>query len=298
MISALVAHLWQSTVCAGAAWLLALALRRNRAQVRYWVWFIASAKFLIPFSLLVGLGAFVPWHTTAPPSKTGWVAVAEQVRPLVTISAVGAEVAVAANRANRSYASAALSLWFCGLAAIAVCWTIRWKRIEELRRRATVLSVDSGIESAVPIMSAPGLFEPGVFGIFRPVLLLPAGITERLNQSQLKAILAHELCHVSRRDNLTAAIHMAVQAAFWFHPLVWCLGARLVDERERACDEEVLRLGNTPRVYAEGILKVSLQAFVFGIAPGVHAGCDWIESQAENRDNHEEQNQPRAKSRR
>jgi hypothetical protein len=49
---------------------------------------------------------------------------------------------------------------------------------------------------------------------------------------------------------------MVVQAVFWFHPLVWWLGARLVDERERACDEEVLRVGNTPHVYAEGILNV------------------------------------------
>jgi uncharacterized protein (TIGR03435 family) len=49
---------------------------------------------------------------------------------------------------------------------------------------------------------------------------------------------------------------MLVEALFWFHPLVWWMGARLVEERERACDEEVLRLGTDPHVYAEGILKV------------------------------------------
>jgi tetratricopeptide (TPR) repeat protein len=49
---------------------------------------------------------------------------------------------------------------------------------------------------------------------------------------------------------------MIVEAVFWFHPLVWWIGVRLVDERERACDEEVLRLGNEPQVYAEGILNV------------------------------------------
>jgi uncharacterized protein (TIGR03435 family) len=49
---------------------------------------------------------------------------------------------------------------------------------------------------------------------------------------------------------------MAVEALFWFHPLVWWLGARLVEERERACDEEVLRLGSEPQAYAESILKV------------------------------------------
>ena len=59
-----------------------------------------------------------------------------------------------------------------------------------------------------------------------------------------------------RRDNLAAAIHMVVEAIFWFHPLIWWLGARLMEERERACDEEVLRLGNPPRVYAESILKI------------------------------------------
>jgi len=63
------------------------------------------------------------------------------------------------------------------------------------------------------------------------------------------------VCHVRRRDNLATAIHMAVEAAFWFHPLVWWLGARLMEERERACDEEVL-LGSEPQVYAEGILKI------------------------------------------
>src|SRR5262249_42253540 len=64
------------------------------------------------------------------------------------------------------------------------------------------------------------------------------------------------LCHVRRRDNLTAAIHMMVESIFWFHPLVWWIGARLVEERELACDEEVVRLGVEPNVYAEGILGV------------------------------------------
>ena len=85
--------------------------------------------------------------------------------------------------------------------------------------------------------------------------MLPEGITKHLSPAQLEAVIAHEMCHVRRRDNLTAAMHMAVEAIFWFHPLVWWLGARLVEERERACDEEVLRLGNEPQVYAESILK-------------------------------------------
>jgi len=97
--------------------------------------------------------------------------------------------------------------------------------------------------------------EPGVFGVFRPVLLWPRAMSARLDDRQVEAILAHELAHVRRHDNLTALVHMTVQAVFWFHPLVWWLGARLIEERERACDEDVVRLGSDPETYATGILQ-------------------------------------------
>ena len=112
------------------------------------------------------------------------------------------------------------------------------------------------IEIGIPVVSSPVLREPGVFGIFRPVLMLPEGMAQHLTKDEWEAILAHELCHVRCYDNLTAAIYMLVATIFWFHPLVWWLGTRLVHERELACDEEVLRLGSEPTVYAQGILKV------------------------------------------
>ena len=49
-------HLWQSTLFAVVAGLLTLMLRKNQARARYWIWMAASLKFLIPFSLLVGIG--------------------------------------------------------------------------------------------------------------------------------------------------------------------------------------------------------------------------------------------------
>jgi len=65
------------------------------------------------------------------------------------------------------------------------------------------------------------------------------------------------MCHIRRRDNLTAALHMVVESVFWFHPLVWWIGARLVEEREHACDEAVLRSLRDGHTYAEAILIVS-----------------------------------------
>jgi bla regulator protein BlaR1 len=77
-------------------------------------------------------------------------------------------------------------------------------------------------------------FEPGVCGILAPIVLLPRGVTAHLTSNDLDAVLEHELCHWWRRDNLVASLHMLVEALFWFHPLVWWLGSRLVVERERA----------------------------------------------------------------
>jgi uncharacterized protein (TIGR03435 family) len=85
-------------------------------------------------------------------------------------------------------------------------------------------------------------------------LIWPSRLSEHLSPDQIESILAHELAHVRRRDNLAAFVHLMAQAVFWFHPMVWWIGARLIDERERACDEAVLDCGSERESYAEGIL--------------------------------------------
>jgi len=53
--------------------------RTTRAEARYCVWFAASVKFLIPFSLLAGLGSFVPRHGAAPEVKMAEFVVIDRV---------------------------------------------------------------------------------------------------------------------------------------------------------------------------------------------------------------------------
>ena len=71
----------------------------------------------------------------------------------------------------------------------------------------------------IALRALHGSMEPAVFGITRPTLLWPAAISDRLQDAHLQAILAHEVEHVRLHDNLTAALHMLVEAVFWFHPL-------------------------------------------------------------------------------
>jgi uncharacterized protein (TIGR03435 family) len=260
MIAALSNHLWQSTLFVLAAALVVAALRQNGAHVRHAVWLVASLKFLVPFALLMSLGSALPGSTEmasrAAPAAIDAPALSETVdwiaQPFADDLFVASSPATpAASRTNWTVVVLA-GLWACGLIAVVIMRLRGWRQIRAALRTSTPAS----LASPVPVRSAPGLLEPGVVGIFRPVLLLPAGIEGHLTPPQLEAVLAHELCHVQRRDNLTSAIHMVVEAIFWFHPLVWWVGARLIDERERACDEHVLRVCREPQVYAESILNV------------------------------------------
>lgn len=239
-------HLWESTVFAGVAALLTLVIRNNPARVRHWIWLAASLKFLIPFSLLVGIGGHFGFRTAEASQISYVIHSASQQFP-------APEVHFASPASSTiDWAVIGAAVWIGGSLMVLVFWGVRWLGVRSIVRAASPLRMDLSID----VMSSTALLEPGVFGIWRPVLLLPRGITERLTEDQMEAIVAHELCHVRRRDNLVAAIHMVVEALFWFHPLVWWIGARMIAERERACDEEVLRLGKQPEVYAESILKV------------------------------------------
>ncbi len=254
MIAATLDHLWQSTLFTLCAGLLTLILRNNGAQIRYWLWFAASVKFLIPFSLLTAAIAHV--NQPLPPVlviATSTADAVEQVAQPFSFTPAAASLASAAAE-HVNVAAILLVLWAAGFATMVSRWSVRWSRINTAVRSGTPLPLSAQLP--IPVRSCTSAIEPGLVGIWQPILLLPEGIAASLSVPEMSAVLAHELCHMRRRDNLTAAIHMLVEAVFWFHPVVWWLGARLIAERERACDESVLASGNEPETYAEGILKV------------------------------------------
>jgi len=248
-------HVWQSTLFAAFAAVLTWAFKKNHARVRYSIWLVASLKFLMPFALLVSIGERVEWRRASAGVEPRVAAIIQEVaRPFPPL-ATPAPTSLPTG-AHYPWTTLAMVIWLSGCALVLISWFRRWLRIRFAVRAASLIRRELPREFPIRVMQSPVLLEPGIFGIFRPILLLPEGIAERLTPAQLDAILAHELCHVRRRDNLAAAIHMMVEAAFWFHPLVWWIGARLVEERERGCDEEVLRSGSEPDVYAAGILEV------------------------------------------
>ena len=270
--TALANHLWQSTIFAAVVWLVTQVLRKNRAQVRYGLWLAASMKFLIPFSLLIWLGGLLPkQHETIAPQIAMYSAfdVAGQpfseMTPLPATST--AQTPTWMDRVTALLPVVAMAVWFCGTLTVLLVWHGRWRQVAAMRRRAVAaergreaeilrrLEESAQGHAPVQLLLSKDLLEPGIFGIFRPILLWPEQLSERLKDEHIESILAHEVMHALRFDNMTAALHMVVEAIFWFHPLVWWMEKRMVEEREQACDEAVVLRGGRAEAYAESLLK-------------------------------------------
>lgn len=244
MIRLLLEHLWQSTLFAAAAWALAWMFRHKDARTRYWILFAASLKFLVPCAALTALGRQFSMQTTYPAVGAMLGRIAEPLAAPLVISSLPATLG--------SIAVLLAGVWALGCGVVLARWIVGWTRAALIARAATPCD----LKIHTPVRSSALMFEPGVIGVLRPVIVLPEGIAERLTPAQFDAVIAHELCHVQRRDNLTAFLHTLVQSVFWFHPLVWWIGARLLEEREQACDEAVLASGSEPQTYARTILSV------------------------------------------
>src|SRR5262249_1228020 len=115
----------------------------------------------------------------------------------------------------------------------------------------------AGVERDVALVVSDRAVAPGVWGVWRPIIVLPDRVAHELSYDELEAVLVHELVHVQRRDNLVSNLKMILYSLFWFFPGMWLVDRKLLLERERACDERALETGASPRTYASAILKVS-----------------------------------------
>jgi bla regulator protein BlaR1 len=240
-------HLWQSSIFALGIAALCLALRKNAARSRYWLWLAASLKFLVPFSLLVSLGQRIERPTQEPVLQPDRVQ-----RVAAVYSPVDFPVFTGEPTGSRQTSPPWFFLWLLGTVLVTTQWIQQWKKLSAIRKTARQLPMDF----PVPALVTEHAVEPGILGVFRPVLLIPETLMDSLTPTQWRAVLEHERCHVRCHDNLSAALHNIVITVFWFHPLVWWIGNRLLAERERACDESVLAAGEAREEYAQSILQV------------------------------------------
>jgi beta-lactamase regulating signal transducer with metallopeptidase domain len=122
-----------------------------------------------------------------------------------------------------------------------------------------------GIKHEVPIWMSEHIGVPCVLGIVKPAILLPAQLATYLTQSQIEAIILHELAHIKRLDPLLNLLQLLAEKLLHFNPLVYWLSARVRQHREYCCDDLVLNFNYNANEYATALylIEKNYQQFSF-----------------------------------
>jgi len=219
----------------------AMRLRAPGAMLAYW-------QGLLGLCLL--LPVVQPWSSAA----AGAGAVSWEITA-VRSAASGARPALAPVLAAALVAGAILRLaWLgLGLRRLALC-RARARPLAVLPAPLADLPERLGVRARFYVSVEVGA--PATFGHRHPAVLLPPAFLDMAPEAQ-RAVAAHELLHVRRRDWSVAALEETVRAALWFHPAVhWLLG-RIRLCREQVVDREVAGRLADRRVYLEALLEVA-----------------------------------------
>ena len=127
-----------------------------------------------------------------------------------------------------------------------------------------------GVRRPIRLVESSRALVPATWGMWRPVVVVPAD-ARSWPAWQRRAVLMHELAHVRRADHLTQTLAWVAVAVHWFNPLVWRARKALCAEAERACDDAVIRAGERPSRYADGLVRVAqaLRGTRRALPPGV-----------------------------
>ena len=88
-------------------------------------------------------------------------------------------------------------------------------------------------------------------------LVIPSSLLASLDLQELRAVLAHELAHVRRRDHMVRWMEWLACSVFWWNPVAWWARRELKAAEEASCDAlGVTALKCAPRDYAKSLLRV------------------------------------------
>ena len=257
---------------------LSVLARRGPAEVRYVLWLTVALRLLWPAGLEspVGLAPALDLRQGADADHGQWAAgwTPHQFDDAPASEASSTSIAAAA-RESAAGTKPALSplvvAWLAGVGILTLHFVRRWwwgrrfvascapNRRPDLARLFTDLKRQLGLRASIELRvgSAPAqLRAPAVFGLWRPVVLLPSSVVDGWRLEEIEPVLIHEMVHLKRLDLPINALQCVLQAVYFFHPMVWLMNWKIRQERELVCDDEVVRRCGGRSGYVRSILRV------------------------------------------
>jgi TonB family protein len=217
------------------AWIAALASSRAAADLRRRIWLAAlMAVAILPGLLMLAGSALPPAMLVSIPTR----AVAS-----LKLAPAGALPGL-------------FAVWVAGMLILLLRLVAGLAGVHRLGSRA--------VTGDVGVRYSDRATTPMTWGIFRPVILLPAYVME-WPEEQRRMVVRHEQAHIAAHDWWWQIFARLLTSVLWFHPLVWLAAAQLRREAERAADDHVLAGGASAPAYANQLLDVARR--LSGVAP-------------------------------
>ena len=257
------------------------------AILNYAVWGILILRLLLPVTIDSGLHFFVIPETftqgtqSEESNNTDRFATVPEPMDSLPSSQYAAQNAANENTLNKvsdnmmndndvsthnpvawkiSWQTILILLWITGtvgfLAYMSVLWLQLHSNIKKHGKKppkhvlalVEACKTDLGIKAGIEVSMQGWLNSPALCASFRPKLLIPQSMLDKMDRQQLEFGIRHELTHYRRRDHLTHLLLAFLRCVYWFNPVVWLASRQIKTDMETACDVSVTaRLENKDR---------------------------------------------------
>jgi len=249
--------LLKSAFVLAAASAISAIWRGASAAQRHLVWVLAfAALLLLPFTHFA-----TPrwtWHT--PTVRATFT----PANPASVAPATVPSVSPATSRTLPPWRDVTVVAWLAGAVGLLAFRGVGLLRLWRLHRHSQPLN-DPRLPSRISLRHSPDCAVPLMWGVWRPVVMLPSAALAWPEQNRNTA-LRHELAHVQRRDWLTRLAAQCLCALYWPNPLVWLAARSLRLAQEQACDDAVLRDGVRADEYASLLCSVARSSGQYAVA--------------------------------
>jgi len=225
-----------SAICAVPVLLLRL-IRRIPRRVIVFLWLIPFARMCIPVGLTgeYGLMTLLSHFTTKSVTihEIGGKAVVTMMNHTMAADSYF-PITYKVELLEKLFSASSVGWSIVGLALLIAFCLVHWVTMKEIRDAEPL---------GGRLYASQKVTVPGVYGVFRPRIVLPASYHEHPTEEMKKAlpfILSHEATHIRRGDNFLRTAAVMVVCVHWFNPLAWLCFKLLCEDMELACDEAVL----------------------------------------------------------
>jgi beta-lactamase regulating signal transducer with metallopeptidase domain len=256
---ALLHFIWQGSLLALLLWFVNRITPPPAARLRY------AAASLIMLAMPIALIGTATWNSPSAQQSD---------RPVARFSPQAADMpaqrvydAPVSSRPHAGILGWAVCIWMVGVLLLSAGVARSWMGIRKLTREASPALPDLEdalrrlkrrlrVSAPVRLCASATIQVPTAIGWLRPYILLPVTALTGLSETQIAAIVAHELAHIRRRDYLLNSLQTAIETVLFYHPAVWWVGRQMRLEREHCCDDMAVEVCGNALEYANALAEM------------------------------------------